>query len=157
MIEITRWDNGEIIHSGDFKDIRECLEDGVRKGFSFEFANMYRADLYRADLRGAYLIGASLDRANLDRANLYRADLRGAYLIGASLSRANLDRASLIEANLTDCIPQYTVIKTKEGYKVGCKTKTLEEWRCHYLSDDYNGSVAYKPHREMYLKQMEDM
>lgn len=59
MIEIKRYDNGEIIHSGDFESIKECLEDGVSKNISF----------YRA-----YLVGANLERANLLAANLERAN-----------------------------------------------------------------------------------
>ena len=35
MIEIKRWDNGEVIHSGEFNSVGECLEDGAANGVSF--------------------------------------------------------------------------------------------------------------------------
>ena len=53
--EIKRWDNGEVIHSGDFKSIKDCLLDGVSSGISFEYADLRGADLREADLRGADL------------------------------------------------------------------------------------------------------
>jgi hypothetical protein len=100
MIQIKRWDNGEIIHSGEFQTIRECIEDGVRKGVSFNFASLNFASLYRASLNGANLDGASLDGSNLTGASLYRASLNGANLDGASLDGSNLTGASLYRASL---------------------------------------------------------
>lgn len=88
MIEIKRWDNGEVIHSGDFKSVKECLEDGVRQGVNF-----YRAKLNRVSLDGSLLDGASLISASLISASLDEASLDE-----ASLYRANLDGVNLSEA-----------------------------------------------------------
>lgn len=55
MIEIKRWDNGEVIHSGEFASIKECLEDGVAKGVCFNYAELNEAELNHAALNGAEL------------------------------------------------------------------------------------------------------
>jgi hypothetical protein len=55
MIEIKRWDNGKVIYSGDFADIKECLEDGVKNGINF-----FRAELNYAELNNAKLNNAEL-------------------------------------------------------------------------------------------------
>jgi len=70
-IEIKRWDNQQVIHSGDFNSTKECLEDGVKKGISF----------YRADLGEPYLTVATLSREDLSRTNLRVADLKGGNLL----------------------------------------------------------------------------
>ena len=44
-IEIRRWDNGEIIVSGKYESIKDCLEE---KNIKLSF---YRADLRYANLR----------------------------------------------------------------------------------------------------------
>ena len=88
--EIRRWDNREVIHSGKFNSIKECLEDGVKKGVSFYRADLYKANLSRANLR----------KANLREAKSTRADFEGANLLLANLSMANLREVNLREANL---------------------------------------------------------
>jgi hypothetical protein len=93
MIEIKRWDNEEVIHSGDFDSIKECLEDGVRKGIIFYKANFCKADLRGVDLEEANLEGATLDRADLEGTNLYKANFCKADLRGVDLEEANLYRA----------------------------------------------------------------
>lgn len=75
MIEIKRWDNGEVIHSGDFDSVKECLEDVVKKGICFHRADLRGANLQVADLRGADLQCADLRGANLQCAYLQGADL----------------------------------------------------------------------------------
>jgi hypothetical protein len=68
MIEIKRWDTNEVIHGGDFDSVKDCLEDGVKKGINF----------YRASLDYARLNHASLDYTILDHASLDHARLDGA-------------------------------------------------------------------------------
>ena len=87
MIEIRRWDNNEVIHSGDFADIKECLEDGVSKGINF-----FRAKLSWAKLNGAELNDAELNGAKLNGAKLSWAKLNDAELNGAELNDAESDR-----------------------------------------------------------------
>ena len=53
-MEIERWDNGEVIFSG------ESIQEGIAKGIVF-----YHADLRSADLSGADLSGADLDMAGI--------------------------------------------------------------------------------------------
>ena len=110
LVEVKRLDTGEVIHSGNFSSVKECLENGIKKGISFFRANLEGANLRGANLRGANLEeanlqGASLQRAyllgaNLEGAYLQGADLLGAYLRGANLRGAYLQGADLQEANL---------------------------------------------------------
>lgn len=70
MIEIKNWKTGEIIHSGEFDSIKECLEDGVKKEISFAYANLENANLYNANLERANLAFANLENADLDFSSL---------------------------------------------------------------------------------------
>ena len=72
-IEIKNRFTGEVIISGKYESIKDCLEKN--RG----------ADLYGANLSGANLCGANLSHANLSHANLSRANLSGANLSGADL------------------------------------------------------------------------
>ena len=93
----------------------------------------------RIDLYGANLIGTDLEGADLTGADLKGADLEGATLEGANLTGANLKGADLEGANLTYCkgILSFTgekhlivYFKHKDKYyaKIGCITKTIEDW-----------------------------
>ena len=95
-IEVRRWDNNNIIYSGEFESIEICIKNGLKKGKDF-----FRADLIRADLTGANLIDANLIDADLSDADLRDANLTGANLTGADLSDADLRDANLTGANLT--------------------------------------------------------
>ena len=74
--------------------------------------NLIEADLSRTNLKGANLTNAKLIAANLSNANLANADLTNAKLIGADLTSANLTDTKLTGANLTNTIPDWTLIDT---------------------------------------------
>ena len=114
-MEIKNRFNGEIIHSGDFKSMKELVVNAISEGANLRDANLRRANLrganlwdanlrganlWDANLRGANLWGANLWDANLRGANLRDANLRGANLRGANLEYANLEGANLEYANL---------------------------------------------------------
>jgi len=139
-VEIKRWDNQEVIHSGYFNSIKECLEDGVKKGISF-----YRADLSNTNLENAYLYKSRLEDANLGYANLENANLENANLENANLENANLENANLENANLEnanlwgckgnnkeikniDIFEEYKVVYTKDILQIGCQGHPIEEW-----------------------------
>ena len=98
QIEIKNIFDGTVIVSGEYKSIKDCLENNITAYLSG--ANLSSANLSGANLSGANLHYADLSGANLSDANLYGADLSGAYLSGANLSGANLSRANLSDANL---------------------------------------------------------
>jgi hypothetical protein len=77
MTELKRWDNGEVIATG------ETINEIVERGASLRWANLEGANLEGANLEGASLEGASLRWANLRGANLRGANLEGANLEGA--------------------------------------------------------------------------
>jgi hypothetical protein len=87
--------NGEVIFSGDFDSIKDCVLAALREGKNLSYAN-----LSSADLRSANLSSADLRSADLSSANLRSADLRSADLSYADLSYANLSSADLRSANL---------------------------------------------------------
>jgi len=94
-IEIKRWDNQEVIHSGYFISIKECLEDGLSKRISF----------YRADLGEPYLTVADLSRTDISRedvkgVNFKREDLKGANLLLTNPIRTAFEGADFIVADL---------------------------------------------------------
>jgi len=105
---LSRWDNKEVLVSGKYTSIKDCLEKnsgadlrGADLGGAYlRGADLRGADLRGADLRGAYLGGAYLRGADLRGADLRGADLRGAYLRGADLRGADLRGADLRGADL---------------------------------------------------------
>jgi len=102
-IEIKNRFSDEIIISGKYESIKDCLEKNrgaYLGGANLRDAYLGGADLRGADLRGADLGGANLRDAYLGGADLRGADLRGAYLGGADLRGANLRDAYLRGADL---------------------------------------------------------
>ena len=80
-IEIKHRFTGQIIVSGEYESIKDCIVKNISA--NLVDANLVDANLVGADLRGAYLRGANLRGANLVDANLVGADLVGANLKGA--------------------------------------------------------------------------
>ena len=70
-----------IIFSGEYESIKECVED----------ANLSGANLEGANLSGANLSGANLSNINLSGANLSNINLSGAVLEDAVLRDAIID------------------------------------------------------------------
>ncbi len=135
MIEIKRWDNGEVIHSGDFADLKECLVDGVSKGISFYRAELNGAELNYAELNGAELNyaelnGARLNYAELNGARLNYAELNYAELNGAELNGAELNRAELPKLSASICAgEEYWVFINPQVVQAGCEHHSPEDWR----------------------------
>ena len=97
--------NREIIFQTDKENIKDTVEDAVKRGADLSGADLRGADLsganlYSADLSGADLSGANLYSACLICANLYSADLSSSDLRGADLSGAYIYSADLSGANL---------------------------------------------------------
>jgi len=116
---------GEVIYSGDFKDIKSLLIDAVSKG-----ANLMGANLWGANLRGANLCGANLRNANLWGANLWGANLRDANLWGANLRGANLwgcaGNGNQIKSLFVSDI--YPITYTSEYLQIGCERHLIADW-----------------------------
>lgn len=85
----------------DFEEVRSLSRKQVvemlRRGESFE-----EADLRSADLVGVSFDGVNLSNAKFADANLQRASFRGANLTGASFWNANLREASFEGARLEE-------------------------------------------------------
>ena len=110
------------------------------RGADLRGAYLTDAYLRGADLRGAYLTGANLTGADLTGAYLTDAYLTGAYLRGADLRGADLTGADLRGAYLTGAnIPIYckwAVSIVDVNIRIGCKTKSIEEWDAFFASDE---------------------
>ena len=138
MIEIKTAE-GVVLFSGHYNNLKEAVEDAVKKKISLrranlEGANLRRANLEGASLREANLRGAELRGASLEGANLRRANLEGANLEGAALRRANLEGANLLKSSLSDAfiagakIGKKTVSKIHQISSVGSRKDTLTCW-----------------------------
>jgi len=97
-IEIRNKYTNEVILSGKYESIKDCLEKN----------------------RGANLDGTNLGGANLDGAYLYGANLDAANLYGANLGGANLDGAKNYYMSHDFCME---IIKRQS-----IKTFTEKEW-----------------------------
>ena len=111
----------------------------IKQGANLHGADLRGTNLHGADLRGANLREVNLEGADLRGANLREAYLQDANLRGANLRGANLRCASLRGTNLssTKGILSFTGEKhlliyfkydNKHYFKIGCITKTKEEW-----------------------------
>jgi len=148
-----KWVNGEL--DGKRAYLREAdlrgadLQGAYLRGADLQGADLRGAYLQGADLQGAYLRGADLRGADLQGAYLRGADLRGAYLQGADLRGADLREADLRgadlrEADLRGAYLQGAVMpmicRWSHGIvdgmiKIGCKTKSIEDWDKFFESD----------------------
>ena len=104
-IEIKKWTDGSVIYSGEFESIKECLEDGVSKGVSFNYA----------ELNDAELNYAKLNYAKLDR---------------AELNYAKLNRAKLPKMSFCICAGQdYYLFISPMVVQAGCQSYSPDDWR----------------------------
>ena len=103
MIELKST-SGEVAHSGEFENIKECLLDYLYRnsGGSHPIClDLEDADLRHTDLNYANLSHANLNHTDLNYANLNGADLRHTTLNGADLRHTDLSNAKLNHANLS--------------------------------------------------------
>ena len=114
MISINRWTDGSVIHSGDFASVKECLEDGVRKGICFDYADLNGAQLNNVELNYAELNYVKLNNAWLNYAKLSNAKLNYAKLNDAKLYRAELSNAKLNNAWLNGARLNYVELNYTE-------------------------------------------
>ena len=134
-IEIKKWTDGSVIYSGEFESIKECLEDGVSKGVSFNYAELNDAELNYAKLNCAKLNCAELNYAKLNYAKLDRAELNYAKLNYAKLDRAELNYAKLNRAKLPKmsfCIcagQDYYLFISPMVVQAGCQSYSPDDWR----------------------------
>jgi uncharacterized protein YjbI with pentapeptide repeats len=158
-MNITRWDTGAIIYTGEAATIAELLTNAVNDhidcyranlvGANLDGANLVGANLLGANLVVANLVGANLDGANLVVANLVGANLVGANLVGANLLGANLLGANLLGALIGDHIcagpfmqltgvaewgtmVAYTAKNSGLRVMVGCRHFSIDEARTHW-------------------------
>ena len=119
-VEIVKWTDASVIHSGDFHSIKECLEDGVNKGISFNHAKLNYARLNYAELNYAKLNHAKLNGAELNYAKLNHAKLNG-----AELNNAELNCAEAV------CIPsgeKYWLYISNDVVVAGCQSLSPQGW-----------------------------
>lgn len=64
-MEIKNRYTGEVIFSGDYQSLVECVISAIVSGANLSMANLSMADLSMTDLSGACLGGAGLSGANL--------------------------------------------------------------------------------------------
>jgi len=137
-IEIKRWDNEEVIVSGEYGSFKEAVEQNKEK---LSFADLSCADLSFANLSCANLRFADLSCADLSFANLSYADLRSADL-NSAIHKEPLFLPDLYSLKL---LPKNTKLRYwkymkngkspyyKSEYIVG-KTYTCKD----YSSDEYS-------------------
>ena len=133
MIVIKSLINGNVLFSGDYANIKLCVEAAVKAG-----TNLHGAYLHGAYLVGANLAGADLRGAYLRGADLAGANLRGAYLRGANLAGANLADANLIDGGHDSRGYRFVAVPHADGPRIlaGCHWFTVAEANTHWTGDD---------------------
>jgi hypothetical protein len=100
-IEIKNRLNDEVLLSGEYESIKDCLEKNT--GTNLSWANLCGADLSWANLSGADLSGT---------------DLAGTNLCGEKLTKNPLQIIGL----------KYWVMILEKQIKIGCEVHNAEEW-----------------------------
>ena len=97
--------SGEILSEGEYRSLKEAVEDAVRRKIQLHGVDLSGADLAGVNLKGVNLAevnlrGANLRGANLRETNLYHAELDSADLSGAKLEHSAMESAKFSNANL---------------------------------------------------------
>lgn len=109
LIEITNRITSQVIFSGEYESIQECVEAAIKSG----------ANLSNADLRYANLCYADLSNASLSGANLSNADLSNADLCGCA---GNMKEIKSLQFEL------WPVTYTSTEIQIGCQSHAIEKW-----------------------------
>jgi hypothetical protein len=118
VIEIkSRWDGRVIYTAENAQDVRQAVEEAVKRSADLGSADLGYADLRSADLGSADLRYANLGSADLGYADLGYADLRSADLRYADLGSADLGYADLGSADLGSADLRYAHLGSADlGY-----------------------------------------
>lgn len=133
IIEIRHRFSNSVLSSFEANDIKDCLQQAVKRK-----ADLSGAYLIGADLSGAKLRGAKLNWADLSGADLSWSDLRGAELSGATLRYAYLYGAKFYGADLYGekiaiapifiCGLIWDICISESYLKIGCQYNLHTEW-----------------------------
>jgi len=92
--------NGEVIFSGDFKSIKECVEAAVKQKVNLRGSNLRGSNLSGSDLRWSDLSWSNLSGSDLSWSDLRWSNLRWSNLRGSNLSGSDLRWSDLSWSNL---------------------------------------------------------
>jgi len=98
--EIKRWDNGLVIHSGEFETTKGCLLDAIKENKDLRYSDLRGSNLRGSNLRGSNLRGSDLRGSDLSYSDLSYSDLRGSDLSYSDLSYSDLRGSNLRGSNL---------------------------------------------------------
>ena len=91
-----------LLFAGDYRTLRECVEDALRDGVDLRGVDLAHADLSEINLDGANLHGASFSSANLTGANISEAGLSHCNFSGAALFNTCLCHSNLSHSDFSD-------------------------------------------------------
>ena len=91
-----------LLFAGDYRTLRECVEDALRDGIDLRGVNLAHADLSEINLDGANLHGASFAHANLTGANMSEASCVECTFAGAALFNACFCYSNLSHSDFSD-------------------------------------------------------
>lgn len=89
---------GEVIYSGYYMSLKDCVKSAVKQGISLAYADLWSEDLRNIDFRGV-----DLEKANLYNADLRDLDLSFANLKGACLKDADIGNTTFYNTKLVGC------------------------------------------------------
>lgn len=133
------------LERSDFKGAN--LEDALFINADLEGACLDRANIENTQFQGARLKNASINDASVNRlTDFSNADLRGAFLIrvnlkgvslkGAILNGAYITKTKINQAHKVGIYCKWTHGITDGKINVGCESRTAEEWKAFFKSDD---------------------
>lgn len=93
-----------LLFSGDYRTLRECVEDALRDGVNLDGIDLSRSDLSEINLDGVRIAGANFAHVNLTGANVSEASLQDCDFTGAALFNACFCHSDLSGSNFSDAL-----------------------------------------------------
>ena len=127
---MTEIKNGhKIIIRSKYLSLKELIEKAVRKGVSFEEAELEGAYLFRSKIRGV-----NFSKANLEETNLGEADLRGAYFNETNLKGTVLNKAIIDDGEGNEYTIGETFVESlKKIFPAITSNESLSEEKCELI------------------------
>ncbi len=133
-----------VLFEGDYRTLRECIEDALRGGIDLSQVNLAYADLSEINLDGARLSGVNFSHANLTGANISEAVLHDCDFKGAALFNACLCHSDLSGSDFSDASFGGTDIAG--ALLAGCSFSGLSALDCDFMaSRGLDGAIFRTP------------
>lgn len=158
---------GELIYSGEHKNIKAAVFHCIQNRISLRAANLDGAELTYLDFQNVDLTGVSLKYSNLEGSSFEHADLKWAQLDGTNFKNCNLHGVNLECAYISEntnfneakCKPVFSkypisyMDKDNQVYiSIDGKVKTISDWDFWFYESSDTSIFIFHRNSEGFLR-----